>query len=361
MYARLALERGNVASAGHEMSLAAVYDPQSPWPRYAMARDKLERGERDDAETNVRIALQIDPQHVPSLLLRAQMLVNGGEVERAATALSKAAEADASDPRALIFLGRLRAQSGKLDEAKMAMEKLEAVWRLGEHSAPWTAEVRDAAADASLVVAQAFERKHRDEEADRFFLRSLSMSERSVSRVDAYVAFLESRNRTREAASLAEQSLALEAPNATRVLRTARLLLAARRPDAAVAYVSLLAEVSTKEDTALVELGASLLKEREPARALIAFEAALSMGFEYPDARGYQAMTLEVLGKFKQAIHSYQQVFTDETIGAWARARAASCERRLASEAVLMGTQMAESGRFVQASTIDAPDGVLPP
>lgn len=358
---RLALEDGNVDTAAAELSLSSVYDPVSVWPRYAMARDKLGRGQKAEAETNVRIALQIDDEHVPSLLLRARMLIDEGDMERAVEVLSEAARADASDPRPLVLLTRVLVQIGQLESAQAQMKRLDSVLAPGNDGPQWAGAVRDAAADTSLALAQALERVLRDEAADFFFRRSLAMAEQTVTRMDAYVAFLESRHRAKEAAALAEQTLAYGAPNATRVLRAAGLHLAASRPDAAVAYVPLLASVSGAEDTALVELGARLLKEREPARALVAFEAALALGPENNDARGYEALALEVLGRLDQAIHSYQRIFTDETVGDWARARAASCERQLATEAVLKGTQMADSSPSVRAPTAEATGALLSP
>lgn len=322
--ARLALGDGHTESAAAELSMSAVYDPQSAWPRYAMARDKFERGHKSEAGTDVRIALQMDDEHVPSLLLRAQLLIDEGDLDRAVQMLSK-------------------------------------VFTLAEEGSLSLPDVHDAVASTSLALAQSLVRAQRDEEADLFFQRSLSTAPRTLARMDAYVAFLESHKRVMEAASLAEQTLAYTTPDVLRVLRTARLHLAAKRSDVAVAYVPLLASISSADDAALVELGALLLKEREPSRALVAFEAALALAPENRDARGYEALALEVLGQLAPAIQSYQQVFTDEIVGEWARARAASCEKRLAAEAILMGTQVAESMRSVQTSTAETAGATLSP
>lgn len=329
--ARLALEDGVLERAEAELSLAAVYDPQSAWPRYAMAVEHLRHGESQEAERDLRVALQVDPRHSPSLRLRARLLLDQGRVAQALTTLATATRSDPGDPESYALLVRACLAQGRLDEARAAADKLDgATARVRDGERVPVAQALALAARSHQILAEALETAGRFEEAEASYRRSIARQP-DVARLDAFAGFLEARHRYEEAALLAARALSLARPTPSRLLRVAHLQLEAGQPRASAAYVRLAAELrdEAQDLDALVTMGASLLKANETQVALEAFEAALAQAPDHDDARWFAALATEATGRFDDAIAHYRKLRPGSRLSTLGAARAAWCEHRL--------------------------------
>ena len=98
----IARESGDSQAALSELKLATLYDPENPYPQYAIAAEHLRRGDLAQADAAVHAALTIDRAHVPSLILRGRIALRRGRVRDALDSFREAsqAEPDALEPLA---------------------------------------------------------------------------------------------------------------------------------------------------------------------------------------------------------------------------------------------------------------------
>lgn len=269
--AQLALADGAMERAGEEFSTCGIYDTQSAWPRYALAREHHRQGDDEAARKELRVALLVEPEHVPSLVLMATLALDAGDLPRAVLGFERAVKLAPSHSAAVSLLLEAYVRMGDFDRARSL------AFRVLERGI----EPTDRGWDAFFACAELLERDGALDEAEALLQRGLAAKANFVRARQALVELLSRRGRKADAAKLAAAGLAFSGASPVRVLEVAELFLDGELPVEAARYVSVLSRTDADErgaaQGALLVLGARLHRAGATERALEAFDAACAL------------------------------------------------------------------------------------
>lgn len=334
--ALLARDAGDDAAALAELRLAALYDVQSPWPRYALAEEYARRGEPRRAETAAHDALELDPAHAPSLVLLGRLALGRDRAEDAVSFLGRASRADPRDTRAWALLVRAQLRRGDLEAAAAAVDRLDALAAAGTARPRGAARPQREAAQALVEVAEAFAGNEADARAETFFARAAEREPGDPQRLLQWAAFYESRARWRDAAALQGRAIAASGDDPVLAAAAARSYVKAGDVPAAAAYLDLVAGFDAdpgRTCDALVSLAWELLSAGAPREALRALDLATRKAPGRPDPAYYAGAAWEALDEPAKAREAFARVPDDHPLGVSARVREAVMAARLGERA----------------------------
>lgn len=329
LLAMLARERGDLDGVLGELRLSALYETQSPYPRFALAEELARRGDFAAADAEAREALELDRAHAPSLMLLGRLESARGRHERAVDTLRRAARANPEDPEPLALLMQAHLARRELEQAVQVVERLDA---LVAGARDPSRKATRTAAQALAELADALAADGHDEQAEAYYRRAAARDGANGQRLVALGAFLEARGRAHEAALAYGRAFA-PAGNDPQLAATAgRLYLKAGERGAAAAYIELIARTrdaaSRRADDALLSLGYAFLAEEAFDEARRAFEAAREVAPERAEAYHALGTAWEAQGRFDRAEGAYAKVPSGDALGLSARVHGAWCAHR---------------------------------
>lgn len=325
MHAR---ETGDDAQALVELRLAALYDAQGAWPRYALAGELARQGDARQAEAVAREALSLEPDHAPTLMLLARLEAARRRTTRALALLRHAARADPDDPRPWSETARVRVQRGEWSAAVAAVERMD--------SLPVRTDASQAAArrtaEAFASIGRAMEHAGLDTGAEELLRRAASRDPSDAHRWTDLAAFLESRERNAEAAEAMDRAVAPARAGPGLVASAARLHLKAGNRAAARALLARLIGTDPRDrqlPTALTLAARAFLDTGDGVGAEEAVRAATDLEAPERDTLPLLAAAQEAQGRWQEALATWSRVRPDAPAATRARAHQALCRWRL--------------------------------
>lgn len=333
---RLAHQRGDVAGAITELSLALATDADHPYLLHALAEELARGGSLARAERELTRLLQRHPRDARAQLLMGRVLLEGGKHRRARAHLRRAVALAPTDPDAYLVLTQLALEERQLDQAVRTVEELGRALpgeTVGHRRLGLVLAERGEPVRAEPLLEYAVRYDPHDLEAWLALAQLYEGQGRAARAEDAYARALEQDPDNREV-----------------LLGAGRLALRQDQGPTARAYFDRLMLLS-QEPELVVKVAFAYLALRQVQSASEVLDRALRLEEIDPRIAFYAGLVRERLRQYERAEQAYAHVPAGHELFHEARMHRGSCLSLLGRHAealALLETAIADRGDYLE-------------
>lgn len=257
-YGAQLLELGQPSLALGVLRSTQELAPDSPAPRFAMARLFRAIGRDNEALQSLRQALNRDPVHVEAMALRGDILVSRKRLSEAQPFLEKALEIDPDSSEALAGMGRLRLAQNEPEEALSCFRQALAT--------------DPNVAQGHLLMARTLLALERNDEAHESAERAIELDPQSAEAYLVLGQVLVALNRHEEALEPLESATILDPTGMEGHIELGQALKHLRRFQDALTPLNRALGIDARNPTALFNVGFCYLQTGERGKARDAYK-----------------------------------------------------------------------------------------